>query len=68
MVSSVTEEQYIPSLPLELWVKIFSNLCGPDLFRCEAVCRDWRQEIRHQVPSDIHIADVLTILTLSRWT
>ena len=36
-------------LPIEVWVKIFSYLTGPDLFRCEAVCVSWRKEIRYQV-------------------
>lgn len=46
MVASQNRE-----LPLEMWVKIFSYLSGPDLFRCEAVCKDWRQEIQYQVVS-----------------
>ena len=47
MVASQKRE--IEFLPLEIWVKIFSYLSGPDLFRCEAVCKDWRQEIHYQV-------------------
>ena len=41
------DNELIPSLPVELWVKIFSYLSGPDLLRCEGVCRSWRQEILH---------------------
>ena len=43
------EDAGLARLPLEVWVKVFSYLSGPDLFRCEAVCADWRQEILHQV-------------------
>ena len=43
------EDDGLARLPLEVWVKVFSYLSGPDLFRCEAVCADWRQEILHQV-------------------
>ena len=43
------EDDGLARLPLEVWVKVFSYLNGPDLFRCEAVCADWRQEILHQV-------------------
>ena len=45
----VGESQHLPSLPMEVWVTIFSHLSGPDLLRCEGVCREWREEIRHQV-------------------
>ena len=43
------EDAGLARLPLEVWVKVFSYLSGPDLFRCEAVCTDWRREILHQV-------------------
>jgi len=39
----------LPSLPMEVWVQVFTFLSGPSLFRCEAVCRAWREEISHLV-------------------
>ena len=47
----VNSEVSVPHLPLEVWLKILSFLSGPDLFRCECVCKDWRQEIQHLVAS-----------------
>ena len=28
-------------LPAEVWATVLTYLAGPDLFRCEAVCRAW---------------------------
>ena len=47
MVATTSSE--LPELPMEVWVKVFSFLTGPDLFRCEAVCSSWHREIRYQV-------------------
>ena len=47
MVATTSSE--LPELPMEVWVKVFSYLTGPDLFRCEAVCSSWHREIRYQV-------------------
>lgn len=47
----VGQSEDLPSLPMELWVSVFNHLEGPDLLRCEGVCRAWREEIRHQVDS-----------------
>jgi len=44
-------ERLLPSLPMEVWVGVFSHLSGPSLFRCEGVCRAWRQEVQHLVAS-----------------
>ena len=45
----MVESDQLAWLPMEVWLIIFSQLEGPDLLRCEGVCRTWRQEIRHQV-------------------
>jgi len=44
-------ERLLPCLPMEVWVGVFSYLSGPSLFRCEGVCRAWRQEVQHLVAS-----------------
>ena len=41
----------LPAIPVEVWVKVFSYLSGPDLFRCEGVCSSWHKEILYQVKS-----------------
>jgi len=43
------DEKRLPSLPMEVWVGIFSFLSGPSLFRCEGVCRAWRREVQNLV-------------------
>jgi len=43
------DERRLPSLPMEIWVEVFSYLSGPSLFRCEGVCRAWRQEVHNLV-------------------
>jgi len=43
------DERQLPSLPMEVWVGVFSFLSGPSLFRCEGVCRAWRQEVHNLV-------------------
>ena len=43
----------LPRLPMEVWVTILSHLDGPDLLRCEGVCRAWRAEIRHQLDTGL---------------
>jgi len=48
-VDDEDDERWLPSLPMEVWVGIFSFLSGPSLFRCEGVCRAWRQEVRNLV-------------------
>ena len=47
MVATTSSE--LPELPMEVWVKVFTFLTGPDLFRCEAVSSSWHREIRYQV-------------------
>ena len=29
------DERRLPSLPMEIWVEVFSYLSGPSLFRCQ---------------------------------
>ena len=43
----------LPRLPMEVWVTVLSHLDGPDLLRCEGVCRAWRAEIRHQLDTGL---------------
>ena len=43
----------LPRLPMEVWVTVLSHLDGPDLLRCEGVCREWRAEIRHQLDTGL---------------
>uniref|UniRef100_A0A914Y1K2 F-box domain-containing protein n=1 Tax=Panagrolaimus superbus TaxID=310955 RepID=A0A914Y1K2_9BILA len=41
--SSVPGVDFIPKLPNELIIKIFSNLCGKDLLSCTGVNKQWRK-------------------------
>ena len=45
----MVDSEELARLPMEVWLIIFSRLAGPDLLRCEGVCRAWREEIRHQL-------------------
>ena len=52
MVRDVEADE-LPRLPMEVWVTVLSHLDGPDLLRCEGVCRAWRAEIRHQLDTGL---------------
>lgn len=51
MVGKTKQEDNDSCLPMEVWVRVFSFLSGPDLFNCEGVCGDWQDEVQFMVRS-----------------
>jgi len=47
----LADENKIPSLPLEVWVHIFSFLTPESLHKCQCVCAPWRAEILRLINS-----------------